>query len=71
MDETEEAGELELERMKYTVLAGNIELYKNLFPDKDEEEEEIQWVRPESAEDIEAILRDYARVQQDAVPISE
>lgn len=49
---------LEKERMKYTVLAGNIHLWQQLYGNEDEEipDEEIEWIRPESAEDIEAML---------------
>lgn len=67
-DENEEVVDMETQRMKYTVLAGNIELYKEIFSDE-EDEEDIEWITPKSAEDIEAILRDYQQVQIESIPV--
>lgn len=49
---------LERERMKYTILAGNIQLWQQLYADEKDEipDDEIEWIKPESAEDIEAML---------------
>jgi hypothetical protein len=66
-DENDEAMDTEAERMKYTILAGNIELYKEIFSDE-EDEENIEWITPKSAEDIEAILQDYQQVQIESIP---
>lgn len=60
VDEIEQQIALEKERMKYTVLAGNVALWQQLYGnDQDDEvpnDEDIEWVRPESAEDVEAML---------------
>jgi hypothetical protein len=56
--------ERERERMKYTILAGNIQLYQELYPDQDkEDEEEIDWITPQSAEEIEQIEKILSQVQ--------
>ena len=51
-------GALERERMKYTLLAGNPQLYDQLYSDEEAEvdESEIEWIVPESVEEVEDIL---------------
>lgn len=57
---------LEKERMKYTVLAGNVHLWQQLYGEENEiSDEEIEWIKPESAEDIEAILSVLSATQTD------
>lgn len=51
--------ELEKERMKYTLLSGNPDLYDRLYTEPDEEEiddSEVEWMVPESAEEVQDIL---------------
>lgn len=51
--------ELERERMKYTLLAGNPELYERLYQEPDEDEiddSDVEWMVPESVEDIQEIM---------------
>lgn len=55
--EIDETIALEKERMKYTILAGNMQLYQELYKeDTAPDESNIEWIKPESAEDFEAIL---------------
>ena len=62
IDEIETESDLERERMKYTILAGNLHLWRELYGDEEEDSdeprnEEVDWFTPESAEDIENIER--------------
>jgi hypothetical protein len=61
VDETEQEYELEKERMKYTILAGNIHLWKELY--KEEDDSDIQWITPRSAEEIEDVLKIVSSLQ--------
>lgn len=70
LEEGENKSNLEEERVKFMILANNPELYKALFLDRESEEENIEWLGPHSAEDVEDILADYARVQRESVDIS-
>jgi hypothetical protein len=58
VDEMEQEINLERERMKYTILAGNMHLYDQLYKEDDDlpADEEIEWFTPKSAEDVEQIL---------------
>lgn len=57
-EEVNELVAIEKERMKYTILAGNLPLYQELYKEDPDvpDDSEIEWFRPESAEDFEAIL---------------
>lgn len=61
VDEAETTYNAERERMKYTILAGNVNLWKYLFEDEENREdyevddEEVEWITPSSHEDIEAM----------------
>ena len=57
---------LEEQRLKLSILINNPELYKAVFGEE-AEEEEIEWITPQTAEEVEDILADYARVQKEAV----
>lgn len=63
VDEIRQAVELERERMKYTILGGNIDLYRALWPDEEENESEvppdeaIEWITPQTGEEIEKIIQ--------------
>ena len=49
--------DLEKERMKYTIISGNIELYKALFDEKQEElNPDVQWLTPRNAEEAEQLI---------------
>jgi hypothetical protein len=51
--------ELEKERMKYTLLSGNPDLYDRLYTEPDEgeiDDSEVEWMVPESAEEVQDIL---------------
>ena len=53
--------EVERERMKYTLLAGNPELYTQLYETEDPDpnlpdDEDVEWMVPESVEEVEDIL---------------
>ena len=71
LEEDKVTFEAEENRMRYTLLASNPELYKKIFRDPVVEEDEVgvEWITPESAEDVDFILEDYARVQSESVPI--
>ena len=47
----------EYERMKYTILAGNIQLYKALFEEQENKEYEIKEIIPRSPEELEDFLK--------------
>lgn len=61
IDNAELDAQREHERMKYTILAGNVQLWQYLFKDEEALEEyevpdeEVEWFTPSSAEDIQAI----------------
>lgn len=58
INEMEENVSIERERMKYTILAGNLHLWRELYGEEEEVDEgEIEWVTPQSAEEIEGILQ--------------
>lgn len=50
--------ELERERMKYTLLAGNQDLYHQLYEqDEDQiDDSDVEWMVPESVDEVEEIL---------------
>lgn len=50
--------ELERERMKYTLLAGNQDLYHQLYEqDEDQiDDSDVEWLVPESVDEVEEIL---------------
>lgn len=45
---------IEEERMKYTMLAGNPHLWQALYGEQ--QEGNIEWIKPETAEDLERII---------------
>ena len=50
---------IEKERMKYTLLAANPEMYERLYKEEDEDEiddSEVEWLVPESAEEVQDII---------------
>jgi hypothetical protein len=58
-EEFELQAEIERERLKYTLLAGNPELYSRLYEEDDSEElddSEVEWLVPESAEEVHEII---------------
>ena len=56
--------ELEKERMKYTLLASNPQLFEQLYKDEEEiDDSDVEWMVPESAEEVEDIL-DFLRQTQ-------
>lgn len=57
LNESEESVQAERERMKYTILAGNVHLWKELYGEDDEQEDdgEVEWITPSSLEDMEKI----------------
>jgi hypothetical protein len=48
--------QLEEERLKYTILAGQPQIYAKLFP-PEQEEENLEWITPKSEEEAEDIVR--------------
>jgi hypothetical protein len=54
IDEMRAESELEEARAKITVLAGNPQLYEHLWPK--EEDENIEWITPQSVEEVEDIV---------------
>lgn len=64
VDELAQESELERERMKYTILAGNTQLWMHLYGNEAEEEDgEIEWIVPESAEEVEQLERILNEIQ--------
>lgn len=59
------ASEIEKERMKYTLLASNPELYHQLYEsDEDEiDDSDVEWLVPETVEDVEDILGFLSQTQ--------
>ena len=58
LDEVEQEVNLEKERMKYTILAGNPHLWKELYSEDEEpNSEDIEWIVPKSIEEIEQIMK--------------
>lgn len=56
--ENEERISIERERMKYTILAGNPQLWKVLYEDEEDERfGEIEWTTPQSYEEVEELER--------------
>jgi hypothetical protein len=55
VEESEESYELEKERMKYTILAGNIHLWQELY--KEDDDADVEWITPRSAEDLELVMK--------------
>lgn len=58
--------ELEKERMKYTLLAGNPQLYDQLYQERDEEvpdDSDVEWLVPESVDEVEDILNFLQQTQ--------
>ena len=53
--------EIERERMKYTILAGNVPLYQSLYEDKNVEEsfdnKDVEWITPTSIEEAEELMK--------------
>lgn len=66
IEEREEQFRLERDRMYYTIFASNPELARRLF-DKDEDDDfdpdEVEWLTPRSAEDIEEVMELLGRTQ--------
>jgi hypothetical protein len=54
IDEMKAERELEEARAKVTVLTGNPQLYKHLWPDN--QDQDIQWVTPQSQEEVEDLV---------------
>ena len=66
-DEIDQEVMLEKERMKYTILAANPHLYKQLYEETDTDEiddEDVEWIIPESLDEIEKIMEILERQQQ-------
>lgn len=61
--------ELEESRMGYTLAGTNPKLYQAIFDQKKKEEElgKVDWVVPESAEELEAILGTLQIEQQEEI----
>ena len=59
------ASEIEKERMKYTLLAGQPELYHQLYEgDEDQiDDSDVEWMVPETVEDVEDILSFLSQTQ--------
>ena len=57
--------ETEKERMKYTLLAGNPELYERLYKEPEDEidDSEVEWLVPESAEEVQDIINFLQQTQ--------
>jgi hypothetical protein len=57
--------EIEKERMKYTLLAGNPELYDQLYSEDEDEldDSDVEWLVPESVEDVEDIMKFLSQTQ--------
>lgn len=57
IDDIERQSETEKERMKYTILAGNPQLWQTLYgADEQEDEKDVEWITPKSAEDVDDML---------------
>lgn len=60
----------EKERMKYTILAGNVPLYQSLYEDKSIEDEfsketgEVEWISPNSLEEAEKLLEMMGQIDE-------
>lgn len=69
VDEIEREADQEHERMKYTVLAGNIQLWKELFGNEVDEgevpDEEVEWITPSSVEEMEQIKNILSGIHSD------
>jgi hypothetical protein len=69
IDDAEIAVTVERERMKYTMLAANPQLYKILYNEDEDDDvprdEDVDWFTPESFEDIDAIEKLLAGVDQE------
>jgi hypothetical protein len=65
-NELMQGAEMEHERMKYTLLASNPQLYDQLYKEEDPEEiddSEVEWMVPESAEEIDDIIATLEQIQ--------
>lgn len=58
--------ELEKERMKYTLLAGNPQLYEQLYQQDDDgapDDADVEWMVPESVDEVEDVLNFLQQTQ--------
>jgi hypothetical protein len=63
IDEAKEEASIEENRMKYTILAGNVQLYQQLYPAEEQDDGEIEWIIPQSSEEIEMIEEILSGIQ--------
>lgn len=64
MNEMENIAILEKERMKYTILAGNTHLWQELYGEEQEDDGEVEWIVPKSAEEFAQIENILAGLEE-------